>query len=465
MSLECKGTAKRYGSEPGYVALREANLVLTPGDFIAVIGRSGSGKSTLLGLLGALTSPSEGHVTIDGKDVWSYSESELANFRATEIGFIFQFASLLPNLRAIDNVALPALLSGHLEIDPAYTRAMKLLGEVGLADRADSFPGELSGGEQRRVAIARALINSPCYLLADEPTTDLDEDTESDIIDLLDRLRQTERVGLLIVAHDLRIAARADRTYEMRDGVLRVTDAATPFTQPRTETRLFGSTPLDIAADLEAESNLIAPLGSGFWPVVERLMSIAAILSLVVMIVGYGLGRFQEMRLTDARQKRSALESLALSSLRGDVQGVRELGDGRYELILYLWNVGDGKPIFVLSSGVQAYVQVGSTWQELTLKPLDSSINSVLQIVGKQLYRYTFEARPVKFTELLPHYMHVRFVNSMLISPHSVPKDDLFERKDNYYVYLKPWDVDDKVILKEVKFDGSPPVWIPMPPH
>lgn len=465
MSLECKGAVKRYGSEPGYVALREANLVLTPGDFIAVIGRSGSGKSTLLGLLGALTSPCEGQVTLDGKDVWSYSESELANFRATEIGFIFQFASLLPNLRAIDNVALPALLSGHLEIDSAYARAMKLLAEVGLADRADSFPGELSGGEQRRVAIARALINSPRFLLADEPTSDLDEDTESDIIDLLDRLRQTERVGLLLVAHDLRIAARADRTYEMRDGVLRATDAAIPVTQPRRESRLFGPAPPDITADLEAELDLIAPIGSGFWPVAERLMSVAAILFLVVTIVGYGVGRFQQMRLTEASERRSALESLALSSLRGDVQAVREVGDGRYELTLYLWNVGDGKAIFVLSSGVQAYVQVGTTWQELTLKPIDSSTNSVLEIVGKQPYRYTFEARPAKFTELLPHYMHVRFVNSMLISPHSVPKDDLFERKDNYYVYLKPSDVDDKVILKDVKFDGAPPVWIPMPPH
>jgi ABC-type lipoprotein export system ATPase subunit len=465
MSLQCKNAQKRYGSESGYVALREADITLSPGEFVAVIGRSGSGKSTLLGLLGALTAPSAGQVTIDGKDVWSYSESELADFRAREIGFIFQFLSLLPNLRAIDNVALPALLSGQMETKLAYARAMGLLAEVGLAERANSFPGELSGGEQRRVAIARALINSPRYLLADEPTSDLDEETEADIIDLLDRLRKTESMGLLIVAHDLRIAARADHTYEVHEGVLEATELALPAAPPNGERNRFKSVSLDISGDFEARASLIAPMGSAFWPVAERLISIATVLFLAVMLAGYGVGRYQQMKLEEAGRKHSALETLALSSLRSDVQSVREFGDGRYELTLYLWNVRGEKPIFVMSSGVQAYVQVGLVWQELKLKPEDAVANSVLEIVGKQPYRYSFEANPAKYTELLPHYMHVRFVNNMLVSPESSPRDDLFERKDNYYVYLKPWNVDDKVILKDVKFDGAPPVWIPMPPH
>ena len=102
--------------------------------------------------------------------------------------------------------------------------------------------------------------------------------------------------------------------------------------------------------------------------------------------------------------------------------------------------------------------------QELA-EALDSRTNSVQEVVGKQPYRYSIEAHPAKYTELLPHYMHVRFVNSMLVSPHSMPKDDLFERKDNYYVYLKPWNVNDRDILKELKFDGAAPVWIPMLPH
>ena len=118
-----------------------------------------------------------------------------------------------------------------------------------------------------------------------------------------------------------------------------------------------------------------------------------------------------------------------------------------------------------MSSGVQAYVQVGTGWEELSVQPIDQSADSVLEIRGKQMYRYDFEAKLAGYSELLPHYMHVRFVNNMLVSPHSKPKDDLFERKDSYYVYLKPWNVEDKTILQAMKFDGGPPVWIPMPPH
>ena len=146
---------------------------------------------------------------------------------------------------------------------------------------------------------------------------------------------------------------------------------------------------------------------------------------------------------------------MALAGLRGDVQMVRDRGDGRYELTLYLWNVAGRKPIYVMSSGVQAYVQVGTGWEELSVQPIDQSSDAVLEITGKQTYRYDFEAKLAGFAELLPHYMHVRFVSNMLVSPHSKPKDDLFERKDSYYVYLKPWNVEDKTILQAMKFDGG----------
>src|SRR5262249_32273350 len=160
----------------------------------------------------------------------------------------------------------------------------------------------------------------------------------------LDRLRRTESVGLLIVAHDLRIAARADRTFEMRDGILRTTDVAMPAMVPSKKARVFGPAHLDVAGKLEDAVETVTPLGSGFWKVAEQLMSIAAVLFIAVSVLGYGAGRYQEMRLTDSRQKQSELESLALSSLRSDVQSVRDLGDGRYELTLYLWNVSGGKP-------------------------------------------------------------------------------------------------------------------------
>src|SRR5262249_32449005 len=150
--------------------------------FLAVLGRSGSGKSTLLGMLGGLSRPTRGKILLNGVDLWSLSDNARAEFRRRSIGFVFQFASLLPTLRAIDNVALPALIGKARPADAAYARAESLLTRIGLGDRLDAYPGELSGGEQRRVALARALINAPPLLLADEPTADLDEETEADIL-------------------------------------------------------------------------------------------------------------------------------------------------------------------------------------------------------------------------------------------------------------------------------------------
>ena len=468
MTLSARGLEKRYSTNPGCLAVGGAHLEVATGEFVAIIGRSGSGKSTLLAMLGALTRPSKGQVIFDGRELGSFSETELAAFRATQIGFVFQFPSLLPNLRAVDNVALPALLAGSMGADAANAAALRLLDQVGLRECAHSFPEQRSGGEQRRVVIARALINSPHFLLADEPTSDLDEDTEGDIIDLLDRIRQKESVGLIVVAHDLRIAKRADRALQMRQGFLTPADlpGSDGFAPPRV--RRFGPqvAGLDPEPEQEAAGDLEAvPMGHGFWQMAENALGFIAVLFLLVMLANYGAGRYQQMRLQRAREKKSVLETMALNRLRGDVQAIRELGNGRYELTLYLWNTGGGTPIYVMSSGVQAYVQVDTDWEELPLQPVDQTGNSVLEITGKQMYHYGFEARPSQFAQLLPNYMHVRFVSAMLVSPHSTPQDDLFERKDSYYVYLKPWNVDDESILKSMKFDGTPPVWIPMPPH
>jgi putative ABC transport system ATP-binding protein/macrolide transport system ATP-binding/permease protein/lipoprotein-releasing system ATP-binding protein len=419
-------------------------------------------------MLGALTRPSKGQVVFEGGDLWSYSETERAAFRATQIGFVFQFPSLLPNLCAADNVALPALLAGSMTAGVANAAALRLLDRVGLRDRSYSFPGQLSGGEQRRVVIARALINSPRFLLADEPTSDLDEDTEADIIDLLDQIRKRESIGLIVVAHDLRVAQRADRVLQMRQGLLAPADLPESDYFVFSRVRQFG--PPAVCLDLEqeeepAEDLDTAALGNDFWQMAGNALAIMAMLFLVVIAANYGATRYQQMRLQRAREKQASLETLALNRLRGDVQAIRDLGNGRYELTLYLWNVGGGKPIYVMSSGVQAYVQVDTNWEELALQPVDQAADSVLAINGRQTYRYGFEARPSRFAQLLPNYMHVRFVSSMLVSPQSTPKDDLFERKDSYYVYLKPWNADDESILKSMKFDGTPPVWIPMPPH
>jgi putative ABC transport system ATP-binding protein/macrolide transport system ATP-binding/permease protein/lipoprotein-releasing system ATP-binding protein len=468
MKLFTTGLVKRYGADPEYLAVDGADLDIASGEFVAIIGRSGSGKSTLLAMLGALTRPSKGQVVFDGRDLWSLSETELAAFRATQIGFVFQFPSLLPNLRAVDNVALPALLAGSMDAEAASAAAFRLLDQVGLRDRSHSFPAQLSGGEQRRVVIARALINSPRFLLADEPTSDLDEDTEADIIDLLDRIRVKESIGLIVVAHDLRVAKRADRVLQMRQGFLTPADLPECDDLMFSKVRQFGPPVVCLDPELEeepAEGLETAGLGDGFRQMAKNALSFIAILFLVAVGANYGASRYQQTRLQRARETQSALETMALNRLRGDVQAIRDLGDGHYELTLYLWNTSGGKPIYVMSSGVQAYVQVDTNWEELALQPVDQTLNAVLEVNGKQMYRYGFEARPSRFAQLLPNYMHVRFVSSMLVSPRSTPKDDLFERKDSYYVYLKPWNADAKSILKSMKFDGTPPVWIPMPPH
>ena len=220
MTLSAQSLTKRYGAAPGYAAVRGASLELETGEFVSIVGRSGSGKSTLMAMLGALTKPTQGKLLLDGTDVWTLAETELATFRARHIGFVFQIPSLLSNLTAVDNVAVPALLGRTMDVDEAYARAHDLLARVGLADRADAYPSSLSGGEQRRVVIARALVNSPRLLLADEPTSDLDENTETDVIDLLEDLQRTESFGFVLVTHNLELARRAQRTYEMRQGVL-----------------------------------------------------------------------------------------------------------------------------------------------------------------------------------------------------------------------------------------------------
>src|SRR5262245_44028963 len=174
--LSCRHLRKSYATERGtVVAVEGIDLDVPAGRFAAVIGRSGSGKSSLMAMIGGLSRPSEGQVLVDGTNIWSLSDKALAEFRNGRIGFIFQFASLLPTLRLIDNVALPAMLDRRQVGGEIYAKAAKLLARLGLGGHLDAYPAEASAGEQRRAAIARALINDPVLLLADEPTSDLDE--------------------------------------------------------------------------------------------------------------------------------------------------------------------------------------------------------------------------------------------------------------------------------------------------
>jgi ABC-type lipoprotein export system ATPase subunit len=219
--LTCGNVGKTYATERGpVVAVRGIDLEIRRGEFAAIVGRSGSGKSSLMAMIGGLSRPSDGTVRIDDVDIWSLADDDLTEFRSHRIGFVFQFASLLPTLRIIDNVALPALLGRRTDADAAYGRAADLLARLGLAAQLDAYPAELSSGQQRRAAIARALINEPSLLLADEPTSDLDEQTEAEIMAEFRDLNRNARMTFIMVTHNLRLAEQADRVLHIADGAL-----------------------------------------------------------------------------------------------------------------------------------------------------------------------------------------------------------------------------------------------------
>jgi putative ABC transport system ATP-binding protein len=198
-------------------ALRGVTLKLRQGEFMVIMGPSGSGKTTLLNIIGTLDKPSSGRALVDGEDITRMNDGQLTRLRRHKIGFVFQFHNLIPVLSALENVELPLITSG-VKRTMSRDRAMELLSRVGLLDRIDHLPDELSGGEQQRVAIARALANHPRIVLADEPTGDLDTKTGFEIVQVLHSMAKQESSSVVVVTHDPVVAERADRFVEMRDG-------------------------------------------------------------------------------------------------------------------------------------------------------------------------------------------------------------------------------------------------------
>ena len=193
------------------------NLTARKGDVVAIIGGSGSGKSTFLHVVGTLDHPTAGRVFLHGSDAFARADAELDTLRNRHIGFVFQFHHLLPDQDAVHNVMIPALISGMRQPE-ARDRASSLLERVGLADRMDHRPGELSGGEQQRVALARALVQGPKLLLADEPTGNLDPDTAAEMLDLMLSLNEEQETTLLVVTHSLALADRFPRQLALENG-------------------------------------------------------------------------------------------------------------------------------------------------------------------------------------------------------------------------------------------------------
>ena len=199
--------------------LRGVNLQVQKGEIVAIIGKSGAGKTTLLQIIGTLDRPTQGKVLIDGTDVFAMKDKELAAFRNKHIGFIFQFHQLLPEFTSLENVCIPAMIAHEKEAD-YKPRAEQLLRDLGLAERMNHKPNELSGGEKQRVAAARALMMAPDIILADEPTGSLDEKNKKELSELLLHMRQQYNQTILLVTHDKELAQIADRIIEIRDGVI-----------------------------------------------------------------------------------------------------------------------------------------------------------------------------------------------------------------------------------------------------
>lgn len=221
MSVNVTNLTKTFHTPGGDVhALDTINFSVKTGQFVSIIGKSGSGKSTLLSQLGALDQPTSGEISVDNQDITKLSGSKQTAYRSRKIGFVFQQYNLIPNLTASENVML-ALEFGGMAAGKRRVRALELLESVGLnSDQAERRPGKLSGGQQQRVSIARALANQPSYILADEPTGNLDSETGQAIFDLLHELSRKHKTTIIVVTHDLDIAGKTDHTYQLRDGKL-----------------------------------------------------------------------------------------------------------------------------------------------------------------------------------------------------------------------------------------------------
>ena len=218
--IDIKGITKSFGS---LQVLKGIDLHIDKGEVVSIVGPSGAGKTTLLQIIGTLDKPDSGDIIIDGTAVRKLGAKKLSEFRNRRIGFVFQFHQLLPEFTAVENVMLPAFIAGMSKSE-AKKRAMELLDFMGLSDRADHKPNELSGGEKQRVAVARALVNRPAVILADEPSGSLDSKNKDELhrlfFDLRDRTGQT----FVIVTHDESLAKITDRTIEMKDGMLEMED-------------------------------------------------------------------------------------------------------------------------------------------------------------------------------------------------------------------------------------------------
>ena len=466
--LDAQNLSRIYPARRGSIAaVRQVSIEIQSGEFVAICGRSGSGKSTLMALLGALARPDHGTLYLEGIDLLQLSPRKLAHLRAHRIGFMLQTNSLLPGLTALDNAALPGLLAGESQ-HQAYSRAQKLLTRLGMGDRWDAFPNELSGGQQRRVSLARALQHEPALLLLDEPTSNLDPLAEEEILTVMRELRDERKLAILAVTHGNQLASLADRVFQMSAGQLALTE------KPPAETvrssliqrqgPVFEKAPQGLATE---EKPKPAPVGDWRGPASFFLASLllgASLLYSTDRIIAWSQGR----QLWAKQEKKRITEEIAFRQLRADVDSFEAKGDGNVHANLFLQNYDSSRRFFILGPSILVFVQTDGRWDSVPQETTEDSDTKIREVIPtKTLIPFQFQLLPAKYDELIRGYFHIRITSTMVISETKEAQGDLFERQDDYYIYL----TDPRLSADEIRrrngwVSGSVvPPWIAMPSH
>lgn len=468
--LETRNVGLAYATGRGTItAVDDVTIQVAAGECLAICGRSGSGKSTLLALLGGLVRPTSGTALYAGRSWTRLSAAEIQAARAGGIGFLWQESVLLPGLTALDNVVLPQLVAGRGRAE-ACGRAEAMLARVGMRDRWDAHPAELSGGQQRRVALARTLATEPRVILADEPTNDLDALAEEEIVRILAEIREAGATAIVVVTHDPAVAAIAHRRLWMERG--RITDAAveagaasTPRIAPPTSSAAAVVPFEPAAADLVPRPPAVAIAD---WR--RTVVPFAVGLGVAAAAVA-GLDRFvarrQERVVETIRERRRLAEEMALQDLRADVDDVVPTGAEGFTATLFLENFRPERPLHVLGPATGVAVQRDGRWESLPAGA-GPAPREIRRVGAERLLlpvSFTLPAGP--YDELLRGYLHVRISASMVVGDRDDGTGDLFERADAYYVYLRDPRLTEDAIRAANGWSAKAavPLWIPMPAH
>jgi len=478
--LEARRVTLAHATRRGPItAVDDVSFEVSTGECVAICGRSGSGKSTLLGLLGGLCTPTSGEVFFSGRAWAAIPRFEIQAIRARRIGFLHQESVLLPGLRALDNVMLPQLIAG-LDRGTARERAEAWLARVGLLERWDAHPAELSGGQQRRVALARALATEPSLLLADEPSNDLDALAEGEVVRILAELKAAGRTTIVLVTHDPAVAAVADRRLWMECG--RLAASAAPMLGERSAGQ--PSPPWSPARDTSGGSGpavgVFEPAPDALVPqrpAVEdsawRRIAVPFVVGLGAAVVTLaGIDRFvarrQQRVVETIRAQRRLAEEMALQDLRADVDDVVGEGGRAFTATIFLENYRPERKLHVLGPATGVAVQRDGRWEALPIAAGAPTARDIREVgASRLLVPVSFTLPDERYDELLRGYLHVRISATMVVSDRGDGEGDLFERSDAYFVYLRDPNLTDDDIRAANGWGAKAvvPRWIAMPAH